>query len=319
MTTPPSFPALAGQGWSVHKRPSWSTRVAPHVSGREVRVALYATTLYEFEVTYGGLDSTGQGQFANLGSQGLQILMGLFNSVQGQFGTFLYSDPTDNTVTGQDLGLGTGTTTSFTFARTLGGFNEVVSWVTSVANVYLNGIAVPPTGIAPPPPPVLSQTAGGSLGAQTCFVVLTLVTPLGETLPSAESSLAAAADNLLGVASPAVPAQTLATAYNVYAGATSGAETLQNATPIAIGTAWTEPTSGLTTNGAVPPITTATGWSLVQPNALTFATAPPNSVTVSSDFSYAFVCRFLSDQADFENFMQGLWSVDSLKFRSVKP
>ena len=57
MTSPPSFPVLAGQGWSVHKRPTFSTRVASHVSGREVRQSLYAYTLYEFELTFDGLAS----------------------------------------------------------------------------------------------------------------------------------------------------------------------------------------------------------------------------------------------------------------------
>ncbi len=37
MTTPPLFPTLSGQGWSVHKKPIFATIVAPHVSGREVR------------------------------------------------------------------------------------------------------------------------------------------------------------------------------------------------------------------------------------------------------------------------------------------
>ncbi len=57
MTAPPSFPTLPGQGWSVHKRPTFSTRVASHASGREVRSPLYAGTLYEFELTYEGLSS----------------------------------------------------------------------------------------------------------------------------------------------------------------------------------------------------------------------------------------------------------------------
>ena len=55
MTTPPSFPALPGQSWSVHKRPTFSTRVAAHVSGREVRTPFFAHTLYEFELTFDGL------------------------------------------------------------------------------------------------------------------------------------------------------------------------------------------------------------------------------------------------------------------------
>ncbi|MGO9008083.1 MAG: DUF2460 domain-containing protein [Beijerinckiaceae bacterium] len=203
MTSPPSFPVLAGQGWSVHKRPTFSTRVASHVSGREVRQSLYAYTLYEFELTFDGLASGSS--FPGLGSDSLQSLMGLFLQVEGQYGTFLYTDPTDNGVTGQGIAIGDGETTSFTFMRTLGGFIEPVSWVASVANVYLNG-------------------------------------------------------------------------------------TPQDA-----------------------------GWSLTQPNTLTFSSAPGASVVITADFSYAFVCRFLDDVEDFEEFMAGLWKVDALKFRSVKP
>jgi hypothetical protein len=52
------------------------------------------------------------------------------------------------------------------------------------------------------------------------------------------------------------------------------------------------------------------------PNTLTFTAAPGNSAAITASFSYAFNCRFLDDQEDFENIMNGLWS---LKFRSVKP
>ncbi len=203
MTTPPSFPALAGQGWSVHKRPTFSTRVASHVSGREVRSPLYAYTLYEFELGFDGLSSGSS--YPGIGNASLQSLMGLYLQCEGQYGTFLYTDPTDNAVVNQGIGTGDGATTSFMFQRALGGFLEPVSWVSSVANVYLNGVA---------------QTSG---------------------------------------------------------------------------------------------------WSLVQPNMLNFSAAPASGIVITVDFSYAFVCRFLDDQEDFENFMSGLWKVDALKFRSVKP
>lgn len=203
MTTPPSFPSLAGQGWSVHKRPSFSTRVASHVSGREVRSPLYAYTLYEFELTFDGVSSAAS--YPGLGNESLQSLMGLYLQCEGQYGTFLYTDPTDNAVTGQLLGTGNGAAAAFTFQRALGGFVEPVSWVSSVVNVYLNGVV---------------QTSG---------------------------------------------------------------------------------------------------WSLAEPNMLNFSSAPGSGVVISADFSYAFVCRFLDDQEDFENFMAGLWKVDALKFRSVKP
>jgi uncharacterized protein (TIGR02217 family) len=203
MTTPPSFPVLAGQGWSVHKRPTFSTRVASHVSGREVRQPLFAYTLYEFELTFDGLASNES--FPGVGASSLQSLMGFYLQCEGQYGTFLYTDPTDTTVTGQGIATGDGATTSFTFQRTLGGFIEPVSWVSSVANVYLNGVAQ------------------------------------------------------------------------------------------------------------------ASGWSLAQPNTLSFTTAPANGAVITADFAYAFVCRFLDDQEDFEEIMNGLWQVQSLKFRSVKP
>jgi uncharacterized protein (TIGR02217 family) len=188
----------------VHKRPIFSTRVASHVSGREVRDALYAHTLYEYELVFNALSSSPT-QFATLGAGSLQQLMGFFLSMQGQFGTFLYDDPSDCAVTGQVLGSGDGATMGFTFVRALGGFAEPVGWVTGTPTIYLNGV---------------TQTSG---------------------------------------------------------------------------------------------------FTITPPNGLTFATAPASGVAISADFTYAFQCRFLDDALDFENFMQNLWGVKSVKFRSVKP
>ena len=202
MITPPSFPVLPGQTWSVHKRPTFSTRVAAHVSGREVRRSTYSNTLYEFEVAFDGLASSG---FPGLGSSSLQTLLGCYLACQGQFGTFLYNDPSDSSVVGQAIGTGDGITKSFTLARSIGGFTEPVGWVTSVGNVDLAG--------------------------------------------AAQSS----------------SATTLAT-----------------------------------------------------PNTLAFASAPAAGTAISASFTYAFVCRFLDDQEDFENVMSGLWQLKSLKFRSVR-
>ena len=205
MATPPSLPSLPGLSWSRHKKPGFSTRVASHVSGREVRVALMSYPLYEFEAVYGGLASSATAAFVGLGVSSLQSLMGFFLQLQGQFGTFLFADPDDNAATGQAFATGDGATTSFTMMRTLGGFLEPVGWVTAIANVYLNGAAQP-----------------------------------------------------------------------------------------------------------------SSGYSLTTPNTLIFAAAPASGATVSADFSYAFNCRFLDDQMDFEEFMASLWRLDSMKFRSVK-
>ena len=207
MTAPPALPALPGLAWSRHKKPGFATRVAQHVSGREVRVALMAYPLYEFEANYNGLTSSANptAAQAGLGASSLQSLMGFFLQLQGQFGTFLYTDPDDNAVTSQFLGEGDGTTTSFAMGRTFGGWNEPVGWVTSIANVYLNGTVQSPSA-----------------------------------------------------------------------------------------------------------------YSLTTPNALTFHAAPGAGVAIAADFSYAFQCRFLDDDLDFEEFMSNLWKPGSVKFRSVK-
>src|SRR5262249_36186006 len=125
--------------WSRFKRPAFSTRIADHVSGREVRSPFRSTPLYEFEVNYDGLTSSAS-TYPGLGASSLQTLMGFFLQLQGQFGTFLYSDPDDNAVADELLGTGDGTTTTFAFVRTLGGFSEPVSFVTSVSKLSLNGV-----------------------------------------------------------------------------------------------------------------------------------------------------------------------------------
>lgn len=200
---PPLFPALAGQAWSVHKRPTFSTRVAGHVSGREVRAPHWAQMLYEFEVTFDALAASATPALAGAGASSLQTLLGFYLAAQGQLGTFLYVDPSDNTVASQAIGTGDGATKTFTLTRTLGGFTEPVSWVTAVSAVTVAGTAVG-------------------------------------------------------------------------------------------------------------------GWSLSTPNLLTLASAPAAGATITASLTYAFLCRFLDDQEDFENVMSGLWKVASLKFRSVR-
>jgi hypothetical protein len=203
VTTPPLFPALPGQGWSVRKKPTFATIVASHVSGREVRDALYVDPLWQFELTFDGLASDAA-SYPGLGAESLQALMGLFLQCQGPWGTFLYVDPSDNFVSGQALGVGDGATTSFPLARALGGFLEPVGWATSVSLVTVAG--------------------------------------------AAQSS----------------------------------------------------------------------GWTLTAPNSLVFATAPASGAAIAASFAYAFVCRFDDDAAEFEQAMQNLWRLDSLKFRSVR-
>ncbi len=92
--------------------------------------------------TFDGLDSS-SGSYPGLGASSLQSLLGFFLQCQGQFGTFLYTDPTDNIATNSGFATGDGVTTTFTFARFMGVFLEPVGWVLIVSNVYLNGVNQP--------------------------------------------------------------------------------------------------------------------------------------------------------------------------------
>lgn len=201
MTTPPSFPSLPGQGWSVHKKPTFSTRISSHVSGREVRIGLNAHALYEFELTFDALDSSGA--FPGLQTESLQTLMGFFLTCGGQFSNFLYSDPTDNSVTNGVVGTGDSATTAFTLGRAMGAFWEPVSYVTGISGITVAGV----------------QT---------------------------------------------------------------------------------------------------TAYSLTPPNTLNLSDAPASGAPIGWSGSFAFLCRFLDDQMDFENFMSGAWAQKSMKFRQIR-
>ena len=131
------FPTLAGLGWSVLKRPTFSTRVSKRTSGREVRAANYVYPLYQFELTYEILR-------ADAAYQELQQLMGFFLARQGQFDTFLFQDPTDCLVASQVIGVGDGTTTAFTLVRDLGGWIEPIGAAANTPAVTVGG--VPTTG-----------------------------------------------------------------------------------------------------------------------------------------------------------------------------
>lgn len=107
----------------------------------------------------------------------------------------------------------------------------------------------------PPPGPTLSYVAGGALAATTYYVQTIYVTPEGTTLPSPQEAIAVPANSLLVVSSP--PAVAGATGWNVGVSTTPTAETIQNTTPIAIGTNFTEPTSGLISGAAMPTTNTS--------------------------------------------------------------
>jgi hypothetical protein len=127
----------------------------------------------------------------------------------------------------------------------------------------INGpLTLPP--IATPNSPALSSVAGGSIGATTYYVRVTIVSSSGgQTLGSAEVSLAVAASRLLVIASPTNPGTANALGWYPYVGTTAGGETLQTTGIIPFGTAWTIPTTGLVAGSALPVLNQTAGTASV--------------------------------------------------------
>jgi uncharacterized protein (TIGR02217 family) len=310
------LPSLAGLGFPVTRTPVWDTVLQQNISGKEVRVALQSYPRWKWELSFTVLRSSAA-------YTELQQLAGFFNARQGMFDTFLYQDADDNSVTSQTIGTGDGTTTAFQLIRSFGSFLEPVLAPNSLAAVYLGGVSIPLAGYSAPTNGALTSTSAGSLGATTYYVKTTWTTNSGQTLPSAETSLAVAANKVLNVAAPSgAPAG--ATGWAVYVsntvGGGSGAETLQAVN--ALGSPWVEPTSGLVAGAALPSSNT-TGWSLstwgsTNPGVVTFAGAPANTVAITADFTYYWPCRMSDDSLGFSMFLGGMYECKKFAFISVK-
>ena len=118
----PVLPYLPGQSVAVTKAPKWSTEVVRTASGRERRTAYWPSPLWQFELQYEVI------RHRPLTDE-LAILWEIFNVLQGQYGTFLFVDPTDCQVpsaTPASFGTGDGSTKTFQLQRQLGSFTEPV-------------------------------------------------------------------------------------------------------------------------------------------------------------------------------------------------
>lgn len=152
--TEPVFPALPGQAFKITKAPHFATRTQRGVSGRELRMVDQPYPVWEFTLTWDYLRDkndlrAGAGIGPGIGYDELRTLLGFFLVCQGSFQTFLFDDPTDDTVVGTGGSLNgvsvnpaDGGTTQFQLGRQLvvGGFIEPIVAPNSVGHVYVNGV-----------------------------------------------------------------------------------------------------------------------------------------------------------------------------------
>jgi hypothetical protein len=132
--TGPVFPTLPGITYPVKRSPNWRAVKQDGLSGKRTRLSLFTDPTYSFELPFSFLRSDS----VNLEWQQLQ---GFINSLNGAVGLFGFTDPDDNSVSGQGFGEGDGTTLGpFQLVRALGGFAEPVFLLNGYPTIYVNGI-----------------------------------------------------------------------------------------------------------------------------------------------------------------------------------
>lgn len=70
---------------------------------------------------------------------------------------------------------------------------------------------------------------------------------------------------------------------------------------------------------AVPLAQSGNWWIDTDLRTLRFVVPPTLGATISADFSFLYLCRFLDEKLEPEEFFRGYWSMSTLRFRSTTP
>lgn len=125
---------LPGLEWNSVKAPIFSTRILTARSGLEYRSPNWSYNKYRWTLSFSVIRD------GRNGIDELQTLLGFCLSRMGMYETFLYEDPNDNAITGQLLGVGTGSQTDFPLVRTFGTWTDPNLVAHTVSKVYVNGV-----------------------------------------------------------------------------------------------------------------------------------------------------------------------------------
>lgn len=133
------LPSVPGLTFPASRTPIFMTRKQVSISGKEVRIADWSYPRYQWTLQFAMLR---QGGFGGSNYSEFATLEGFFEGLQGGFDSFLYTDPDDNTVTGQAVGAGDGSTTAFPLVRAFGGTVAPILApnLSAAFNVYLAGV-----------------------------------------------------------------------------------------------------------------------------------------------------------------------------------
>lgn len=107
------YPSLPGLTNNVERQDEWRNALVESDSGRSFSRAMWTYPVRHYRLEYEVLRSGAEAE--------LQQLVGFFNRHKGDFDTWLFDDPLDNTVVNQQFGTGNGTQTAFQLVRSFGG------------------------------------------------------------------------------------------------------------------------------------------------------------------------------------------------------
>ncbi|HTX50266.1 MAG TPA: DUF2460 domain-containing protein [Caulobacteraceae bacterium] len=286
------FPTLRGVVYPVKRTAQFNTGVREVTSGRETATAFMAYPRWTFELGFDYLPDRTPG---SSGYTDYRTLQGFFLQLQGRFGAFLYRDDDDYRVVGGAIAAADGVTLQWPCVRDFGGFAEPVgqidlstlaTFAATAVDTATCAINVPAHGLSTAQGPVWISSTGaapGGLAAATAYWVIALDANNFQLASSAANALAGTPIPLTSAGSGT---DTLAKGVAVYQ------------------------------NGA---LLGPAAWSLSLPNQLVFASAPAAGQAITADFDFWFVCRFTEDKFDFDKFMNQLWELEKLQFRSVIP
>ena len=125
------FPSLLGLMFDRKRSPQFSNIIQRSVSGKVTAARLWQYPLRTYEFAYDYLPSCSPFHW--------QTLEGFYCQMGGSFDTFLFSDLEDNSVIGQQIGVGDGVTASFQMVRSIGGFTEPLFAMNGSPVIYVGG------------------------------------------------------------------------------------------------------------------------------------------------------------------------------------
>lgn len=121
------FPELKGLMFETHAKPTFSTKVTQHTSGKETRTSFWQYPTWEFDLMYDYLPND---PTHSMGETDLKTLMGFFMEMAGSFDTFFFKAPDDYHVEDAEMLIGNGSTNSFILYRQMRGFKEPIGYLT---------------------------------------------------------------------------------------------------------------------------------------------------------------------------------------------